>query len=96
MPSVSVSFTRIIINYSREIPENKSVILINEIQSGVIYSYPDKYKVTEINDAFESLDIEPFVIEPEGGEKTVWTDKNTMRYAGSRDGNRIRCYGIFQ
>ena len=65
----------IIINYSREIPENKSVILINEIQSGVIYSYPDKYKVTEINDAFESLDIEPFVIEPEGGEKTVWTDK---------------------
>ena len=58
------------------------MILINEIQSGVIYSYPDKYKVTEINDAFESLDIEPFVIEPEGGEKPIWTDKNTMRYAG--------------
>ena len=77
----------IIINYSREIPENKSVILINEIQSGVIYSYPDKYKVTEINDAFESLDIEPFVIEPEGGEKTVWTDKKhdeICRAAGMR------------
>lgn len=75
-------FTRIIINYSREIPENKSVILINEIQSGVIYSYPDKYKVTEINDAFESLDIEPFVIEPEGGEKTVWTDKKHDEICG--------------
>lgn len=65
----------IIINFSSEIPENKSVILINEIQSGVIYSYPDKYRITEINDALDSLNIESVIIDPQGGEKTVWMDK---------------------
>ncbi|WP_432692413.1 EscV/YscV/HrcV family type III secretion system export apparatus protein [Morganella morganii] len=65
----------IIINYSREIPEQKAMVLINEIQSGTIYSYPDKYRITEINDAFDSLDIESESIQPESGEKTVWADK---------------------
>lgn len=65
----------IIINYSREIPEQKAMVLINEIQSGTIYSYPDKYRITEINDAFDSLNIESESIQPESGEKTVWTDK---------------------
>ncbi|MET4861528.1 EscV/YscV/HrcV family type III secretion system export apparatus protein [Morganella morganii] len=65
----------VIINYSREIPEHKAVVLINEIQSGVIYSYPDRCRITEINDAFDSLNIESELIEPEEGEKTVWTDK---------------------
>lgn len=65
----------VIINYSREIPGYKAVVLINEIQSGVIYSYPDRCRITEINDAFDSLNIESELIEPEEGEKTVWTDK---------------------
>lgn len=65
----------IIINYSGEIAENKAVVLINEIQSGAIYSYPDKYRITQANDALESLTIEPVVIEPESGEKTLWIDK---------------------
>lgn len=65
----------IIISYSREIPEQKAMVLINEIQSGTIYSYPDKYRITEINDAFDSLDIESESIQPESGEKTVWADK---------------------
>lgn len=65
----------IIINYSREIPEQKAMVLINEIQSGTIYSYPDKYRITEINDAFDSLNIESESIQPESGEKTVWADK---------------------
>lgn len=65
----------IIINYSSEIPENKSVILINEIRSGTIYSYPDKYRITEINDALDSLNIESVIIDRDAGEKTRWTDK---------------------
>ncbi|HID7484091.1 TPA: EscV/YscV/HrcV family type III secretion system export apparatus protein [Morganella morganii] len=65
----------IIISYSREIPEQKAMVLINEIQSGTIYSYPDKYRITEINDAFDSLNIESESIQPESGEKTVWADK---------------------
>ncbi|MEY1422946.1 EscV/YscV/HrcV family type III secretion system export apparatus protein [Morganella morganii] len=66
----------VIINYSREIPEHKAVVLINEIQSGVIYSYPDRYRIIEINDALDSLNIESESIDQEGGEKTIWTDKN--------------------
>lgn len=65
----------VIINYSREIPEHKAVVLINEIQSGVIYSYPDRCRIIETNDALDALNIESESIDLESGEKTIWTDK---------------------
>ncbi|GAA0341857.1 EscV/YscV/HrcV family type III secretion system export apparatus protein [Morganella psychrotolerans] len=65
----------IIMNYSHDVSVYQSIVLINEIQSGTINCYPDKYKIIKENGALDSLNIEPVVIELKNGRKTYWADK---------------------
>ncbi|WP_413492566.1 EscV/YscV/HrcV family type III secretion system export apparatus protein [Morganella psychrotolerans] len=65
----------IIMNYSHDVSVHQSVVLINEIQSGTINCYPDKYKIVQESGALDVLNIEPVVIELKNGGRTYWADK---------------------
>ncbi|HCM63211.1 MAG TPA: EscV/YscV/HrcV family type III secretion system export apparatus protein [Morganella sp. (in: Bacteria)] len=65
----------IIMNYSHDVSVYQSVVLINEIQSGTINCYPDKYKIVQESGALDALNIEPVVIELKNGGRTYWADK---------------------
>lgn len=65
----------IIMNYSHDISVCQSIVLINEIQSGTINGYPDKYKIVQESGALDALNIEPVVIELKNGGRTYWADK---------------------
>lgn len=64
-----------IISYSENMPENKMVILINEIRSAVFSILFEEYRVLSNVEEIKGLKIEIREITSDNGEKTFWVSQ---------------------